>query len=193
MTNSQARETGRGGPPPPSDHHSAKSSLETEMNDSYQLTQLDGNVSLTCDSTILQLDGNCSMLSDVVTTNTGQAIPVQIGFRPIHTQLNRRLTCRKTIRRDNRNIEALSLPKTLNFNMRSIWSKVLNVSQDIHEREGDLIFLTEVWEKLENKKHQYKIQEMLEMHGIKYISTPRPGPKRGGGAAIAVRLENFSI
>ena len=31
------------------------------------------------------------------------------------------------------------------------------------------------------------------MHGIKYISTPRPGVQRGGGAAIAVRLENFSI
>ena len=34
---------------------------------------------------------------------------------------------------------------------------------------------------------------MLEMHGIKYISTARPGPKRGGGAAIAVRLENFTL
>ena len=117
------------------------------MNDSYQLTQLDGNVSLTCDSTILQLDGNCSMLSDVVTTNTDQAILVQIGFRPIHTQLNRHLTCRKIIRRDNGNWQALSLPKILNFNMRSICSKVSNVSQDILEREGDIIFLTEVWEK----------------------------------------------
>ena len=34
---------------------------------------------------------------------------------------------------------------------------------------------------------------MLEMKGIKYISTPRPGAKRGGGAAIAVRLEKFTI
>ena len=31
------------------------------------------------------------------------------------------------------------------------------------------------------------------MHGIKYISTPRPGAQRGGGAAIAVRQEKFSI
>ena len=30
------------------------------------------------------------------------------------------------------------------------------------------------------------------MDGIKYISTPRPG-KRGGGAALAVRLENYTI
>ena len=31
------------------------------------------------------------------------------------------------------------------------------------------------------------------MKGIKYISTPRPGAKRGGGAAIAARLEKFSL
>ena len=61
------------------------------------------------------------------------------------------------------------------------------------ERESDISFLTEVWEKKEKKKHQLKLEELLEMHGIKYISTPRPGAQRGGGAAIAVRLENFSI
>ena len=61
------------------------------------------------------------------------------------------------------------------------------------ERESDLVFLTEVWEKQENKKHQFKLEEMLEIHGIKYISTPRPGAQRGGGAAIAVRLEKFTI
>ena len=33
---------------------------------------------------------------------------------------------------------------------------------------------------------------MLELRGIKYISTPRPG-RRGGGAAIAVRLEKFPL
>ena len=61
------------------------------------------------------------------------------------------------------------------------------------EREGDISFLTEVWQKQENKKHQEKIEKMFEMSGIKYISTPRPGTKRGGGAAIAVRTKNFSL
>ena len=61
------------------------------------------------------------------------------------------------------------------------------------ERSTDASFLTEVWEKKENKKHQSKLEEMLEMSGIKYISTPRPGSQRGGGAAIAVRLEHFQI
>ena len=61
------------------------------------------------------------------------------------------------------------------------------------ERESDISFLTEVWEKKENKKHQLKLEELFEMKGIKYISTPRPGAQRGGGAAIAVRTERFAI
>ena len=42
-------------------------------------------------------------------------------------------------------------------------------------------------------KHQFKLEELLEIKGIQYISTPRPGAKRGGGAAIAVRKEKFTI
>ena len=53
--------------------------------------------------------------------------------------------------------------------------------------------MTEVWQKQENKKHQFKLEKLLEMQGIQYISTPRPGPKRGGGASIAVRLEKFTL
>ena len=50
-----------------------------------------------------------------------------------------------------------------------------------------------MWGKSEKKKHKFKLEELLEMRGIKYISTPRPGAQRGGGAAIAVRLEKFNI
>ena len=74
-----------------------------------------------------------------------------------------------------------------------MWSKTTNLSLDVNERESDLIFLTEVWEKRENKKHQNKLIEMFELSGIKYISTPRPGTKRGGGAAIAIRQQNFTL
>ena len=61
------------------------------------------------------------------------------------------------------------------------------------ERESDLSFATEVWEKLENKKHQIRLEELFEVKGIKYISTPRPGAKRGGGSAIAARLDRFTL
>ena len=67
--------------------------------------------------------------------------------------------------------------------------KIRTVALDIIERESDLIFLTEIWQKEDDKKHQSKIEEMFQLHGIKYISTPRPGARRGGGAALALDLK----
>ena len=61
------------------------------------------------------------------------------------------------------------------------------------ERDASISFLCEVWEKSENKKHQLKIEELLELSGISYISTPRPGAKRGGGAAIAINPARFTL
>ena len=90
-------------------------------------------------------------------------------------------------------MQALTLPRVCNFNMRALFPKIKNFSDDMIERESDISFLTEVWEKKENKKHQLKLEELFEMKGIKYISTPRPGAQRGGGAAIAVRTERFAI
>ena len=49
-----------------------------------------------------------------------------------------------------------------------------------------------MWEKKEKRDHQNKLEEMLELHGIYYLSTPRP-VKRGGGSAITVDNEIYSI
>ena len=77
--------------------------------------------------------------------------------------------------------------------MRSLFPKIQNFSEDMLERQRDIAILTEIWQKEESKKHQLKIEKMFEMSGIQYISTPRSGAKRGGGAAIAIRTENFTI
>ena len=122
-----------------------------------------------------------------------QPIPTQLGYRPIRITEQRLFSTRRTIRRDNKKVQALTLPVMTNYNMRSFFPKSNNFCQDVLDRETDISFLTEVWQKQENKKHQYKLEEMLEMKDIKFISTPRPGVQRGGGAAIAVRLEKFSI
>ena len=58
-------------------------------------------------------------------------------------------------------------------------------------RSTDLCFLTEVWQKSENKKHQECIESMFELKGIKYVSTPRPGARRGGGTALACSADIF--
>ena len=151
-----------------------------------------------CEDKIEQLDGNISLISDNNMdishgVKDGYPIPAFWGNRPEKSWAARLQATRKILRRDNRSIEALTLPKILNFNMRSLFSKIQNFSEDMLEREGDISFLTEVWQKEENKKHQQKIEEMFEMCGIRYISTPRPGTQRGGGAAIAVWTKKFTI
>ena len=155
-----------GGPPPPS---FSKADIPA-----YFIDQLDGNISL--NSSI------CSNKSD----NFNLRIPTQTGFRPSKVIYERPPITRKVIRRDNKIVHALSLPKMTNYNMRALFSKIGNFARDMNERVCDLSFLTEVWEKLENKKHQLRLEELLEMSGIKYISTPCPSAQRGGGAAIAV-------
>ena len=74
--------------------------------------------------------------------------------------------------------------------MQSLIPKVGNFGDDINDRNCDLSFLTEIWTKSENKFH---IEELLKMKGMKYISTPRPQTRRGGGAAIVVNTERFNI
>ena len=63
----------------------------------------------------------------------------------------------------------------------------------MNERSADISFLCELWEKSESKKHQKRIEEMLEMGGISYISTPRPGARLGVGAGIAFSKKHFSV
>ena len=77
--------------------------------------------------------------------------------------------------------------------MRSIWSKLGSLAQDMDERDTDIAILSEVWEKKENLKHQSKLEELFELKETKYISTARPGAKRGGGAAIAAKESKFIL
>ena len=60
------------------------------------------------------------------------------------------------------------------------------------ERDISLSLLSEVWEQKQNKKHKLELEKLLQLDGLKYISTPRPS-KRGGGAAIVANLATFSL
>ena len=56
-----------------------------------------------------------------------------------------------------------------------------------------LSFLCEIWQKKGSKYHRFKIEELLQLRGISYISTPRAGRKRGGGAAITANSELYHL
>ena len=86
---------------------------------------------------------------------------------------------------------ASNLPVIATYNCRSLFPKLNNMKNDIIEREIDLGFLVEIWEKSEKRNHQFQIEKLLEMNGLKYISTARPGG--WGGAALIANQEKFSL
>ena len=99
---------------------------------------------------------------------------------------------RITIKRDNRLVVGESLPTISVSNMRSLIPKISNFRNDMIVREISVALLSEIWEKVNCKKTQFEVEKMLQLNGLKYISTPRT-TKRGGGAAIVVNLEKFTL
>ena len=113
-------------------------------------------------------------------------------FEPYHRRLNNIRPVRHTIHRNNKQAVCNILPVVSVSNLRSLMPKISNFKDDMLEREIGLALLSEVWEQKNKKKHQFEIQKLLQMEGLKYISTPRP-KKRGGGAAIVANLSLFSL
>ena len=157
---------------------SCPSSCDCSSNDTFLIDQLDGNTSLS--SSCFQESSSPNIGRPYVDkcSSFGENIPVIFGFRP---EKPRNYESRnfpgnlKTIRRDNKTIQSLSLPIISSYNMRSLFPKLDSFAEDFDERGTGLSFLSEIWEKSSNKKHQSKLQEMFEMKGILYISTPRQG------------------
>ena len=119
--------------------------------------------------------------------------PAPVWYEPVQNQKMPRIPVRKTIRRDNRLAKSSELPVIAVSNLRSLMPKVNNFVEDMHQRDIGVALLTEVWEKAQKKKHIFEIDRMLHMEGLKYISTPRPSAKRGGGAAIVAPIEKFNL
>ena len=165
--------------------------------DNYQLDdQINEQLKTSDFLKIPQYDGNDTLNESILSEHQSafsSSIPVIVSLRPSLIADGRRPCFNKTLIRDNKLIDALNLPIFTVYNMRSIWLKINNLAKDIIERSVDISFLSEVWEKKENMKHQSKIEELLELKGISYISTPRPGLKRGGGSAIAACPKKFSL
>jgi hypothetical protein len=132
---------------------------------------------------IEQLDGNITNLSDNNNDSSSPSSVLQCPPPPVSK-------CDKIT-------AALSLPKVATYNLRSLFPKIGNLTTDILEREIDVAFCTEIWEQEHNKEHQFEIEKLLEISGLKYISTIRkPNAKNGvsyGGAAIVVNLRKFSV
>ena len=126
------------------------------------IPQYDGNITLDLSSQDISIAE-----SNIISTQEySQSIKVHTGFRPKKAFVSRPPSCLKNLKRENNAKVSVSLPTIMMYNMRSFFPKQNNFCEDFLEREADLAFLTEVWEKKENSKHRFKIEKMLEMKGI---------------------------
>ena len=122
------------------DHEVDSCSLEN-------FVQLDGNVSISesLDSSYAHSD------NEELLGASSSPIPVLVSSRSSSSTFKEPRFCfNKTILRNNKSIEALNLPTFTVYNMRSLWSKINCLAEDIVERSVDISFLSEVWEKKEN-------------------------------------------
>ena len=175
-----------------------------------KIPQYDGQDSCS-DSTVSDVSSEHFSLPDDITSEyteheDRQNIPVSMNvffpsdfasppswYEPHHKSYRSRKPVRTTLRRDNRLKESIELPIIAVSNLRSLMPKVNNFVRDIHERDIGVALLSEVWEQKSKKKHVFEVDKMLYMEGLKYISTPRPTGKRGGGAAIVAPVEKFNL
>ena len=87
-------------------------------------------------------------------------IEVLVGFRPEKMPCQRPSPTLKKVTLSKNTTNATSLPVILMYNMRSFFLKQNNFCDDFLEREADIAFLTEVWEKKENTRHKFKIEKI---------------------------------
>ena len=168
--------------------------------DNTCINQIDGNMSLplsASSASSLNSSSSTSQLYEEVSCPVVDSIPVIIGNRPSrlikNDQEDRKPRSLTTIKRSNRVLQSLSLPTISSYNMRSLLPKLDSYAEDFEDRDTGVSFLTEIWTKADNNKHQNKLHELFEMKGLLYISTPRPGLKRGGGVAIVADPIRFSL
>ena len=111
------------------------------------VNQLDGNVSLSSEWFSASSSSDQLQAENISST---EKIPVFFGNRPpkpkIH-DLSKPPHFLRTIRRDNKAVQGISLPVISSYNMRSIFPKLDSYAEDFNERAIGLSFPSEIWVK----------------------------------------------
>jgi hypothetical protein len=100
---------------------------------------------------------------------------------------------RKTIKRDNKYEKCEMLPSVSVPNARSLFPKINFFINDMKMRSLSVSLVSESWQKETKKKHKNETERMLYSEGLKLVSTPRAGGRRGGGCAIIADLTHYTL
>ena len=92
------------------------------------------------------------------------------------------------IKPSNKIFQALSLPKVLNLNPRSIYNKLDEFSTFVKEETVDLICMSESWE-----REDQTLDTVIEIENFQVISNVHQRCGKGGRPAIIVNTEKFTV
>ena len=146
-------------------------------------------------SNIPQLDGNDSILSTGCSktndTFKSEKIPVHISnnfcsqTKPSHKNNSKNL---KTVKRSNKTLQALSLPTVINLNPRSVYNKQNEFHDLVNELQGDLLCLSESWE-----RENLRLDQIITLEDHQIISNVYQRTGVGGRPAIIVNNKKFLV
>ena len=151
------------------------------------------------DFACIQLDGADTLSdtdnSDQEATNVNQIPVITHVTRAPRPARDAPTTLTRITRNERINVSE-TLPTVATANVRSLQPKLNSVIEKVENENISICFLVEIWEKVGKKNNHFeaKITEMMEMKGLKYISTgARPSGVRGGGAAILVNMKGYTL
>ena len=90
------------------------------------------------------------------------------------------------IKPSHKTFQALSLPKVLNLNPRSIYNKLEEFSTFVKEEEVDLICMSESWE-----REDQTLDNVIKIDDFKVISNVHQRTGKGGRPAVIVNTKKF--
>ena len=91
-----------------------------------------------------------------------------------------RVPVRKTIKRNNVILKALSLPVIMNINPRSIYNKTDDFALLVDQYEADVICMSETWE-----RPKVELKEILKLDNFEIISNVQQRDFQGGEASYS--------
>ena len=96
-----------------------------------------------------------------------------------------------TVKRNNKLIEAINLPKVLNCNPQSLYNKKEEFIALMEQKEIDIAFISESWER--NNWPLFELLEDLSNSGYSVISNVHQRNNRGGRPALIIKEDMYDI
>ena len=121
-------------------------------------------------------------------------IPVHISRRHINQFSGRGQNRKnlKSIRRNNKLIEAINLPKVITLNPRSLYNKKKQFCTLVDQMEADICFVSETWD-ISHLPKGVTLPECIQMENYEWVQNVVQRNRNGGKPAIFVSNRNFHI